>query len=435
MISKITRNILLLFCTILFCTIIVNGCSISSSNETKKHVTILYSSIADFERDYEGIRRQLENIELEVVEYEPILGEGMWNNFEFVPQSGDDWNANEFIKLIEESNPDIIFFPQQLFSRLQDEGILYDMSSFSKEPELQRINPLILDTFRELGEGKLYAISNSIATQALYYNKQLFQKYGMTEPVSLMNWDDVLKLGNSISRIGSSDGIVGLQTPNYDNVELFLQVGKSEGLTWYDPIHQRALFASEEWKSVLALIVEKYKTEVSSVKESGYFTDGHIAMAIDTYRLKDNIKQSNPDLDWDLVTAPVTHYDPNKSTTITFEFLNGINQGAKDISSAKEVWLYLNSRTMAQKSFYTSYYRFTVPVFEGIVKDDPKNVQAFFQVKPEISKDTSLPKKAMVEVKRYLDQDIQKIVTGDLSADEAVKSWELEIPNLIHKYQ
>ncbi|WP_316010013.1 ABC transporter substrate-binding protein [Paenibacillus sp. 3LSP] len=414
---------------------IVNGCSISPSNETKKHVTILYKSIPDFERDFDGLKQHFNNIEIEVVEYESVLGKGMWDNFELVPQSGDDWNADAFINLIKKDKPDIIFFPRLLFSRLREEGILYDISSFSYEPEIQRIDPLILDTVREMGDGKLYAISNLIATQALYYNKQLFQKYEMTEPVSLMNWEDVLKLGNSISKIGSSDGIVGLQTANYDNVELFLQIGKSKGLTWYDPIHQRALFASEEWKSALALIVDKYKSEVNSDKELGSFEDGHIAMAIDTYRLKDNIKQSNPDLDWNLVTAPVTHYDPNKSTAITFDYLNGINQEAKDISSAKEVWLYLNSRTMAQKRFYTSYFRFTVPVFEGIVKDDQKNVQAFYQVKPEISKDTSLPNKAMVEVKRYLDQDIKKIVSGDLSIDETVKSWDTEIPNIILKYQ
>lgn len=100
MISKITRNILLLFCTISFCIMIVNGCSISPSNETKKHVTILYKSIPDFERDFDGLKQHFNNIEIEVVEYESVLGKGMWDNFELVPQSGDDWNADAFINLI-----------------------------------------------------------------------------------------------------------------------------------------------------------------------------------------------------------------------------------------------------------------------------------------------------------------------------------------------
>jgi hypothetical protein len=38
-------------------------------------------------------------------------------------------------------------------------------------------------------------------------------------------------------------------------------------------------------------------------------------------------------------------------------------------------------------------------------------------------------------VNHYLDQDIQKIVSGDLSIDETVKSWETEIPNIILKFQ
>jgi ABC-type glycerol-3-phosphate transport system substrate-binding protein len=361
----------------------------------------------------------------------------MWKNFEFVPQSGDDWNVNEFIRLIKEANPDIIFFPRQLFSRLQDEGILYDVSPFSKEPELQRINPLILDTFREMGEGKLYAISNSIASQALYYNKDLFKKYGIKDTVSLTDWENVLKIGNYISMIGRSDGVIGFQTINYDNVELFFQIGKSKGLTWYDPLHKRALFASDEWKSALELVVEKYKSEGNSEtsQDPSLFIDGRAALALDTYRLIDKIMQSNPDFDWDLVAAPATQHASNKSTAITFKYLNGINRETKDISSAKEVWLYLNSTTVANKNFYANYFRFTLPVIEGIVKNNEKNVRAFYQVMPEISNDTQIPLKAKAEVNHYLDQDIQKIVSGDLSIDETVKSWETEIPNIILKFQ
>ncbi|MNO44611.1 Bacterial extracellular solute-binding protein [compost metagenome] len=414
---------------------LVTGCTTSQKDETK-NVTILYSSKSDFEEDFGNVAHQFQNIHIDVIEYESILGDGVWNNFEYVPQSGDNWDEEKLISKIKNINPDIIFFPQQLYTRLQDEGLLFDLSNLGNEQELQSIDPQILDTLRDMGNGNLYAISNTIATQALYYNKEIFKKYGITEPVDFMSWEDVLKLGTTISELGKLDGVVGLQTPNYNIVDIFLQLGESNGLTWYDPVHNHVLFSSDTWKSALELVVEKYKSEWDSNTLHGLrsFSDGHVAMALDTYRLKDAIKQSNSDLDWDLVTAPVISNDTNKSTAITFQYLNGINRETKDISSTKEIWLYLNSNTVARSNFNSNYFRFTLPVIEDLVKDEYKNVEAFYQVMPRISNDSELPSKAKVEMKNYLDKDIQKIVSGDLSIDEAVKNWGLELPVIIKKY-
>ncbi|WP_059041147.1 ABC transporter substrate-binding protein [Paenibacillus rubinfantis] len=435
MMKRTKKNILIL-CTIWLSFMLVTGCTVSQKNETK-HVTILYSSKSNFEQDFGNINQHFPNIKIDVIEYQSILGNGVWNDFEFVPQSGDNWDAEMLISEIRDVNPDIMFFPLQLYPRLQEEGLLFDLSILSKERELQNIDTQILDTFREMGNGNLYAVSNTIATQALYYNRGIFKKYGITEPVDFMNWEDVLKLGNTISELGKSDEIVGLQTQNYGNVEMFLQAGKSNGLNWYDPVHNRVLFSSDAWKATLELVVEKYKSEWNSKtqQELGSFSNGHVAMALDTYRLKDELKQSNSDLDWDLVTAPVTSHDTNKSTAITFQYLNGINRETKDISSTKEVWLYLNSSTVARTNFNANYFRFTLPVIKGLVKDDGKNVEAFYKVMPKISNDTEFPLNAKNELSSYLDKDIQKIVSGALSIDEAVKNWEIELLVIMQRYQ
>ena len=173
--------------TIILLCLVISGCQ-SKTNQDKKEVTILYSSIADFEREYGFLYDKFKDINIKVIEFTPVLGNGTWNAMRFLPTSNKDWDAELYIKLVKDTKPDILFFPQSIYSKLLNQNMLADISTYIDKGELTGINPDIIDSIKEIGDGRLYALSDTISSQALFFNKDLFKQYGISEPTNNMSW-------------------------------------------------------------------------------------------------------------------------------------------------------------------------------------------------------------------------------------------------------
>jgi multiple sugar transport system substrate-binding protein len=58
----------------------------------------------------------------------------------------------------------------------------------------------VLESLRKSGGGKLYALPISILTQVMYYNKGIFDKFGVPYPKDGMTWDKTLELAKKLDR-------------------------------------------------------------------------------------------------------------------------------------------------------------------------------------------------------------------------------------------
>ena len=59
---------------------------------------------------------------------------------------------------------------------------------------LEGIYPGLIDMLKEIGGSKLYGLSPSFYGNAVLYNKDLFNKYGVDLPHDGMSWQDILDL-------------------------------------------------------------------------------------------------------------------------------------------------------------------------------------------------------------------------------------------------
>ncbi|MDF2723688.1 MAG: extracellular solute-binding protein family 1 [Paenibacillus sp.] len=88
------------------------------------------------------------------------------------------------------------------FSVLEQYKLERDMTDLVKKHnvDLNRIEPATIATIRNLSGGKLYAIPLVINTGMMYYNKSIFDKFGVAYPKNGMYWDEAIDLGKKINR-------------------------------------------------------------------------------------------------------------------------------------------------------------------------------------------------------------------------------------------
>jgi hypothetical protein len=152
---------------------LLGGC-MPSQTEEKKVITILYSSVSDFKITYgNSLQSKFDQVDFQIIEYNSILGDGLWNGFDYVPTSGNDWNGEEFVKLVREKKTDIIYFPVSIYPSLLNENLLKDLSVYSSQYDFSEIDTPIMEALQRMGEGRLYFLSDSLASQAIYYNKEI----------------------------------------------------------------------------------------------------------------------------------------------------------------------------------------------------------------------------------------------------------------------
>lgn len=405
---------------LLIFSLLLSGCQINEQKKEKKEISLLYSSISDFQRDYGLVTEKFKDLNIKIIEFSPRLEKGLWNEMKYDPADGTDWDSKSYIKLVEEQKPDILFFPQSVYSALIDEGMLSDLSTLAGEDGFTGINSNFIEAIREMGNGRLYALSDSISSQALFYNKDLFRKFMILEPIDQMSWDQLLDLAK---RFPSQDNLISLYLLNYDETGLLLTMGRTNGLNWYDPLHQKTLFDSTAWKKNLEDIVSYYQSGSSDVSQEDpfeLFLDGKLAMTLNNYQFAMKLNGSHDKkINWGVVTEPVNPNDPTLSTTMNFQYLNGISATTDNLEESLEVLKYINGEQTARIRSNSILPSFTIPVRDSLVVDnDNHNLNAFYKLKPNFDRgDTGLPrvveKAGLLEISSILRQAIDGLITVD----------------------
>lgn len=423
---------------IVICSLLLNGCQITEQEEERKDITILYSSLSDFQRDYGLIREKFNNMNIHVIEFSPQLGQGMWNEMKYIPANSEGWDSKGYIELVKKHKPDILFFPQTIYADLMDEGVLSDLSTFLTTNDLTGINSNVMEVLKEMGNGRIYALSDSVSSQALFYNKDLFQQLKIPEPTDQMAWDQILDLAK---RFPLRDDLKGLYILSYDEMGLLMMMGKTNGLNWYDSLHHRTLFDSPAWRETIEDVVSFYQAGAaydSQEAPAELFLNGKLAMTLNTYQFVMKLNASNDkEINWGVVTEPVNLYEPAISKTKNFQYLNGISAVTQNFEDSLEVLNYLNSEQTAKIKNNLNLSLFTVPVRESLILDDEgRNLAAFYKLKPQINlEEPSLSyeaeKAALLEIRSLLRQTID----GQITVDQMILKLQEDVTNAIQSSQ
>jgi len=357
-------------------------------------------------------------------------------------------------KAILKSQPDILLLTSPLYEELSEEGALMDLEAVIERDkfDLNGIYSSVTEMLREGGGGKLYGLAPEFSTSAIYYNKDIFQQYGVDLPKDRMSWDDVLKLAQRFPSGGSEEErIYGFEPGSGQGLfDIILDAGTTIGLTPISADGSNIVIASDSWKKVFESVMQAYQSDVlrfpsgDIVEEfrNDLFSKGRIAMKKNEFFYYSSIKDrqsTEPDskpLNFDVVTVPVDPANPNMTNALYLGSIFAVNNHSAQKQAAWEVVKYINSEEHAKVESKTMNGQ--IPVRKDYVPDkEIINIEPFFALKPAVKRwsDSAVTPEFNQAFDELATKELQLVADGTKSLDEALAAIQAEGQQLLVSYR
>jgi multiple sugar transport system substrate-binding protein len=428
--------------------LLLAACSSGGSNRDAESepttIKVMYWNDQMFQTEFGMLFYALHpNIEVEVVNTSAIQTGGDGGDYE---EKLDEFIRNE--------KPDILLLSQEQYAKYAADGRLASLESYVTRDkfDLEGLIPGMADLMREKGGGELYGLSPRFSSQAIYYNKDLFDRYNISYPTDRMSWEEVLNLAARFAGDDSDeDRIYGLHFANADAHQLAQQIGLTQGLRVVNPADKRVTIDSESW-------VRVYETALNAVRSGVLYQDGppdfsgimsyeefllrdpfiagKVAMSIgESYRLLQLREAVNviPDKvvkNWDLVTMPVDPANPDFSYGIYFYEIFAINAESANRDAAWEFIRYIHSDEYARVKSKSLTSDFLVRT-KYIRDDEGRNLEAFWSLKPlganqyDLYRD--LPGIFHMQLNSIGSEEMQAVLNDEKTVHEALASMQTRL--------
>lgn len=285
-----------------------------------------------------------EDFEKEIAE--PLRKKFPWLTLKYIERG----KGNDIADLVTAgTTPDIYWYVYNRFpNKIQSLGLEYDMSDLIKKYnfDMKRLDQASLQSLDQYTGGKgVYGFPFVASTSVMYYNKDIFDKFGVSYPTNGMTWDEVYNLARQLTR--SADGV------NYRGLATFhgyLLRENPYGLKPIDPSKEKASVNTEEWKKLFQNLVRIYqipgnnrdtKTRATNIELQAFAKDQNIAMAVMNNDLN-HVKLIPEGMNWDVVSMP-TFADKPKIADQPSPWMYSIMSTSKHKDAAFEVLSYLVS--------------------------------------------------------------------------------------------
>ncbi|MEF3305007.1 ABC transporter substrate-binding protein [Paenibacillus sp. GYB003] len=212
--------------------------------------------------------------------------------------------------------PDLLLTPNSGIMELKQLDLLADIAPHvkSRNFNLARFQPVAIDAVKS-DKGELYGIPYAMQFNALYYNKDIFDKFSKSYPKDGMTWDDAIELARQLTRL---DG--GVQYRGLDPASSYV-MSFPYSLAYVDGKTDKASIDTDKWRRVFELA----KTIVSipgnaqpspepSAAASGnlFIKEKNVAMLAST-NLMAQIGSAANTVNWDIAQYPSYKDLPNVS--------------------------------------------------------------------------------------------------------------------------
>ncbi|UQZ81798.1 glycerol-3-phosphate transporter periplasmic binding protein [Paenibacillus konkukensis] len=305
--------------------------------------------------------------------------------------------------------PDLIFDNTRMNVQryIFDNDLQYDIGDLIKKYnfDVTKLNPALVAQMKNLTpEGKLFGLPYNNNDFVLFYNKDIFDKFGVDYPTDGMTYDEIYELAKKLTRVDGEITYKGFsQNPghymNYNQLSL-----SPLSLT-----ENKASLNTPEWKTVVDNLRRFYDIPANQFDTVETFASkGNIAMAVATVDHLVTYHEQNKNLNFDIVSvpsfsqAPNTRYQPNvysmyitKQSTkkdMAFQAMAAILSEEHQVDLAKEGVLVPMESQAVQEAFGQN-----LPQMRG------KNIKAIYNGK------TAMPPAARANGLLWYDVPMQNV--------------------------
>lgn len=268
-----------------------------------------------------------------------------WNiKVSAVPDSQPDYIQQLVTQGLSATTPDIVFNYDTLNPTLANNNLLFDLKPWLDQGKDGLKGDSFLPNFLgqyKIGD-KLTGIPVSADSGILYYNKAVFDKYGVTDlPKADWTVDDMYKAAKEITD-KAAGAAYGLQTPIGDSTAYFTWYPtlRAYGSNVYDKASNKFVFADtagiEAWTELLKPYTEGFGTPYSkTIVPADYFNSGQTAMLVTARPSVSQFRTSLKD-DWNVQQLPTAN---GKSTTGGGSYSLSISDKSKNKDAA---WTFMS---------------------------------------------------------------------------------------------
>lgn len=166
--------------------------------------------------------------------------------------------------------------------------------------DLSRFDPLALEALKSNSEaGQLHALPYAVNLNALYYNKDIFDKFGVPYPADGMRWDDAIALAGRVTKMEDNLQYLGL---GIESVRLLFPLS----LNNVDAKTDKALVNSDPYKRVFELGKRIYSIPGNEYVKRNFHNEFIVEKRLAMYGAANVFLRLNqtPDLNWNIAQFP-----------------------------------------------------------------------------------------------------------------------------------
>lgn len=235
--------------------------------------------------------------------------------------------------LIVEPNLDIIINSVFSYPILKETNLLHDITGLIKQynVNLNRFEPTAIEFQRKVGNGEIYGLPVAVTTASLFYNKDIFEKFGVDYPTDDMTWDEVYELAKKLTREEGGTKYYGFAT-RYP----FMYNTNQLSLSYYDPVADKVTINNDPFRMFIenfarfSLIPgnENVTTDMFSKEQ----TVAMMAFQIGNWEMEN----------WDMASLPSFEHLPGVGPQAYSTYWN-ISSASKNKELAFEILMHITS--------------------------------------------------------------------------------------------
>ncbi|MET0938180.1 MAG: sugar ABC transporter substrate-binding protein [Gaiellaceae bacterium] len=242
----------------------------------------------------------------------------------------DDLIARLSTSIAGGSPPDLFLMNYRFYGQFAARGALEPLEGYLEDSDVISLDdffPQAVDTFR--WESRVTCLPQNISSLVVYYNRDLFERFGVPEPTDGMAWDQFVFRAQQMTRDANGVVVRGADPdlppqPNAAKAAVYglgvepslIRIAPfvwSSGGRFVDDDEKPTRFALDDPESKQALRlffdlrtrfgVVPSDTEVEAEDDESRFLNGRLAMLLESRRLVPSLRDA-AEFDWDVAALP-----------------------------------------------------------------------------------------------------------------------------------
>lgn len=310
--------------------------------------------------------------------------------------------------------PDLLQFAWGELVTLSQTGLALDMTPYLKtiQVDLNSFRDGYIDNLRGLflDPSQLVALQYYTNTGLLYYNKDIFDRFGVEYPKDGMTWEGTTELARKVTRLEGGVQYQGLEARNSARLD---DIKSQLGLSFVDKATGKSAFLSDNWRYLMETLAKPAQIpgNEKSLGTDGFNKTFQVAMLPWRDSLMSNMFDI-PNFSWDIATFPTFEKAPGINTNYA-----GPLVAVTSLTENKEAAFQFIKAVLSEEVQKQMAAMLRMPVVKGLESHygsnypqaASKNLQAVFKLKPGAN---PFIHAANEEGRKLLGATFQEIVEG-----------------------